>query len=248
MPTPDSVVFDLTRHTLGEIGGSMLHERPWLPSALVTINDQYSSAELGEVLASESAVRSIEEDEVDTSLTAQLRDVFANPKRPDYFALTMQSAIPLADCIRGVYRVLGEKEPRLVAVDTKAGVLYERSRTTTCVAAQRNSENSTLAGLTGCLIDQYLAEGETIVSASQLLLSAGSKYIHVMRARWYHNAHRVNPDIHTMSSDVDLKMQQIGERAALACLGTTNTSTANARHATWMAYLHPLGLQHTSIT
>lgn len=247
MPTYELVPATLCRKNLYEVRANLLLEKPWLAPAVKVINsnsdpslwpinpDAHWDPELDEVNS----------DKYDTSLTAQLRSVLAHKsKKPDFFAFTMLSAIPIADCIKGVYDVLGEPTPTLLAIrarhrEPRANAIYLNGE-------ELDRRGNYLQGMAGCIIDQYEYSGGTLKRAVGTMRSFGANDLSIFRANWFHDAHVINPNINNMSSEICKEMREIGREIGRACMGSTGTARDNDRPPR-AAYLNPMGITFTTL-
>ena len=140
-----------------------------------------------------------------------------NPLDPDVFVLTANSAIPVADAIRGWYDTTGQKIPDLTYVKADRELSVDESQLT---VVQRNILETDIkrlrekyAGSRAIIIDQFVHSGKTIELASRMLGQAGIiADASTLYTKWYNHAFgEIDKD--TMTSEHARFMRRIGQEA-----------------------------------
>lgn len=135
---------------------------------------------------------------------------------PDLYVLTANSAIPVADSIRGWFDVTGDSLPQLeyIRADSKLSSARHGDK------AQRQAiidgevaRFEAYAGARAAIIDQYSFTGSTIALAHRTLERAGLTVVgSTTDAKWYNHA-RGQVDLQAMTSEYAATMRQIGRDA-----------------------------------
>lgn len=133
------------------------------------------------------------------------------------YALTANSAIPLADAIRGYHDELGLPEPAIGYVRANSTLARTKSQPKLedeiLMDALRIHEN--VRGKTIGLIDQYRATGRTLRIGKKILTVAGAKGVRYFDdTRWYDQAIEHEVDKESMTSEHAEFMREIGAKAA----------------------------------
>lgn len=159
----------------------------------------------------------------DISLTRQLSDAYSRMDSQGAFIVTANSAIPVADSIRGFYDELGQPCPQIgfVKADranyTRHHYGYERMRSN--FENERTRLSSQLDGIdTVCVVEEWVMRGATLTYAAEILRAAGLETILGMRGRWYHNVDPSKVSVEGITSVYRRKMHQIGTKACRAAL------------------------------
>jgi hypothetical protein len=173
----------LTASEYDAVARNMLVGNPDLPSAAIEIGIGDRAAELRPWTYDTSFVRQMNE----------LQTVgYVTPTLPDIYAVTRNSAVPVADSIRGYYEHLEQICPPIIGIDAnsvdgyrffhgeKQRLLTERQRVHVAQLA--------IAGTLGahvCIVDQFVATGRTIAVGAELLYASGASQVSAIRGKWY---------------------------------------------------------------
>lgn len=135
--------------------------------------------------------------------------------RPTAFLLTANSAVPVADSIRGYYDELGIDRPvidyiRVPGKGWLSGLLQ------THIEEKRLQYCLNEAGAQVCVVDEYVFSGGTLERARNLLKNIGVTDVTEIRGRWYSQAKRAEIDLDRVTSVHAPKMREIGQKACLA--------------------------------
>jgi hypothetical protein len=155
---------------------------------------------------------------VDTSLDTQLRTITALGK-PDAYLFTADSAIPVADAIRGYYQELGDITPLTDYIEADRGVSYH-SGDYPWLTDEKEKElrrlSKCIKGMSHvCIVEQFVQRGITMQYAANLVHeAAGPDIISGIQGRWYIDAHDV--DKTNLTSPHKTRMQVIGASAAVS--------------------------------
>lgn len=147
--------------------------------------------------------------------TSFLHHMARTALRSDVFLFTENSAIPIADAVRGYFDSMGAKKPVIETV--RANITLSRVRDLMLKTIDEEAERlkGLLTGKNVMVVDQYVETGETLRMAELTAYKAGAARIYTTDfAQWYWNA---NPndisreDISSVHSDF---MHSIGQQAA----------------------------------
>lgn len=141
--------------------------------------------------------------------------------QPDLlYALTVASAIPIADAIRGYHETLDLVEPELIKVHAnRATSLATEPRKASAVLAESRRIEPVVRDRDVLLIDQYIGSGGTLELGRTMLRCAGARGIRSDRSvRWYDQAVHSEVDTDKLTSEHADFMHEIGELAAKASL------------------------------
>lgn len=162
---------------------------------------------------------------VDMSFARQIHDVTARAdvvtggyvtSSPDLFLLTLRSAVPLADAIRGYYEKYGYEPPDITYIKVPKTGNYEEfkkecekeiDRLTPIVSSTTHT----------CIVDQFVATGNTLKQSVALANQAAGNSLSgtVIRGDWYGQANNIGPlSIENMTSRHARFMTEIGHLAA----------------------------------
>jgi phosphoribosylpyrophosphate synthetase len=158
---------------------------------------------------------------VDMSFSSQMKSIFNRQIKwegytlPDAFLFTAYSAIPVAATVRAFYDEKGVEQPAMGSIKTRPDGVERPLRLTGDEThhtfGELAPENIAVEGQNVCLIDQYVSGGITIARAASFLLhTAGVEQLDIIRGQWYQDAHAVQPNIETLSSQLDTYMRMIG--------------------------------------
>jgi len=122
--------------------------------------------------------------EPDRSLSSRLG--FLVNSVPDVVALTLGSAAPIADSIRGIYEAAGVDCPPLVGINSDGTSRWKHAH----IATTRSEEVERLRTLTegrnrAVIIDQFFIRGGSLYHAQELLEDAGVKSTALIKGRWF---------------------------------------------------------------
>jgi hypothetical protein len=164
----------------------------------------------------------------DTSFVRQIIDIDAGLlglSTPDAYAVTLKSAVPVADAIRGFYEVLDRDCPPIIGLETNSSSSFSyynlRGFTSDLSREQKDHIRSLAARFSGAehiaIVDQYVASGRTVLFGAHLLHSAGVQNVSAMRGQWYSDALNFNVDTHNLTAanaDHQAFMRGMGRLAA----------------------------------
>ncbi|MDB5176463.1 MAG: hypothetical protein JWN75_131 [Candidatus Saccharibacteria bacterium] len=141
--------------------------------------------------------------------------------RTDIYLFTANSAVPVADSVRGYYEELGHEVPTLGSV--KANSYNSRYRTAHNYNDVLKSEQERLAPIVEggrvTIVDQYVSQGLTLRFATRIAQEAGAISVDSTdNAEWYTDASVVDAkiDLDTLTSAHKDFMHKIGRSAAQA--------------------------------
>lgn len=149
--------------------------------------------------------------QLDFSLIRQLRHVYR--VRPELFAFTLYSAVPVADIIRSFYAHMNEETPVLTYINTKSD---KKSPAKDHMAREADRlRNLGSAGVRVCIVDQYVNSGNTLIRAKSVLQESGASNINIIAGNWYQHAYRDEVSPERMTSDIHADfMSEIGKNLA----------------------------------
>lgn len=170
----------------------------------------------------------------DYSLRAQLETLVSKLATPGeqtshFYAFTANSAIPVADSIRGYYDELNIGEPTLAAIHIakKANIRppqYADNQYRESVKWIRNAMTKEAEVIqndhpeipkAACVIDQYVSTGSAISRAAGVLHMAGVETVYTISGNWYHDANKYGAiDPIGMTSAFSSEFEDIGRKAA----------------------------------
>lgn len=131
---------------------------------------------------------------------------------PTAFLVTANSAIPIADSIRGFYEELDADLPVIDYIRVPRHSLF---RNLSDYIEKRRLKNSLGdASENVFVIDEYVLTGETLTRAHNLLSSIGIGQHTDIIGRWYGHAKRPDIDMDRLTSSHAKKMREIGRTAA----------------------------------
>jgi hypothetical protein len=145
--------------------------------------------------------------------------VEAAATQPTAFLLTANSAVPVADSIRGYYDELGVAKPVIdyIYVPTplrRSGLirpLIEKIRLQRRLAEAADNVY---------VVDEFVFTGGTLARACNLLESIGIPKPREMRDKWYGQARRAEVDLDRVTSVHAAKMHEIGRKACHGLLAS----------------------------
>lgn len=161
----------------------------------------------------------------DTSFARQIDDIDVGnvgPGVPDAYAVTLNSAVPVADSVRGYYEELGRDCPPIFGLHANShhasyfyifrrGLAHEHSMHVKELEARfRGAANI-------CIIDQNIATGRTMSYGAHLLSLAGVELVTGIRGKWYEGIRPNDVDLTTLTSTDAYErafMNNIGRLAA----------------------------------
>lgn len=143
----------------------------------------------------------------DISLTRQIGRIIK--LEPSIIFFTAQSAIPVADVFRGIYAGLSKKTPQIGIISTKS---QEASSAKSLSKTIRDIQETQNKPVTAMVVDQYVASGDTLAAASQILQAAGlrAELIHPVLGCWFHESDKQSLDPAAVTSPLAPQMYQIG--------------------------------------
>lgn len=135
--------------------------------------------------------------------------------KPELVALTANSAVPVADAVRGWYEEVGEEQPELTYVRanrdlTKKDLSLEEQHTIEQDVERLERE---YAGAHAVIIDQFVETGKTLTLATRMLGRAGLMIVgSTPEAKWYNHAFG-KIDLSRVTSEHASFMRRIGQEA-----------------------------------
>jgi|GEM_PF-1928632 len=136
---------------------------------------------------------------------------------PEVFVLTVSSAIPVADAIRGWYDTMGKQYPEITYVNANRDLSEDELSLTLEQRELIESDITRLGqrylGARAIIIDQYVHSGKTLDLASRTLGKAGLIQTgSTSQARWYNHAFgQIDRD--SMTSEHAEFMRRVGREA-----------------------------------
>lgn len=131
---------------------------------------------------------------------------------PTAFLLTANSAVPVADSIRGFYEELGAELPVIDYIRVPKPTLRPRLLLPT-IERMRLRHNLRDASDNVYVVDEFVSRGRTIKRARQLLQSIGIEDIASIQGKWYGQAKRNELDLDRTTSIHAERMRTIGRKA-----------------------------------
>ena len=138
-----------------------------------------------------------------------------NQPVPDVIALTMYSAIPLADTLRGIFKEAGLHLPVLVGIKANRVMAHidnvahdfpviteEVKRVSRVIEGAKNA----------VVIDQYSYKGNTIRFGKELLLRSGIERCDMIAGLWYQSARIADVQTVALTSNYSKQMEDIGRK------------------------------------
>jgi adenine/guanine phosphoribosyltransferase-like PRPP-binding protein len=131
--------------------------------------------------------------------------------QPSAFLLTANSAVPVADSIRGFYDELGVEAPLVdyILAPRKSGLFGAVIR----AEKLRLSRQLQAAGENVYVVDDFVMTGSTLARAKKLLLDIGVQQVSYSNGRWYNDAKRSEINLDGVTSVHAPKMYEIGQKA-----------------------------------
>lgn len=151
---------------------------------------------------------------IPTSFTGVM-DYFVN-EACDVYALTANSALPLADAIRAYHQALGMPSPDFVAV-------YANSRNSRHLAdtleevvdLESMRLEPELAGKRVAILDQFVGSGHTVMLATAIANAAGARSaVAALGPQWYDDANLSEISADTLTSIHADFLKRVGNAAA----------------------------------
>ena len=117
---------------------------------------------------------------------------------PDAYLFTMNSAVPVADAVRGYYETLDQPKPALLPIRGKRSHEHYVD-----VLADKNNEAPMIKNKKVVIVDQYCDTGDTIANAKKLAFAAGAKAVMTTSShtRWYHQYNNDSSNEHVVGHD-----------------------------------------------
>ena len=150
----------------------------------------------------------------DMSFTRQLHEVVDAIVQPHFF-LTANSAIPVADSIRGFYAAAMQQTPPIDYIRADFRAASKFWATNQLSAAECHRLKHTRMGLqeTAVVVDQRVCSGQTIGYGARLLFSVGFSDVVALRGDWY-NDHSTSSELREQVSSTHSKFMKAVGRAA----------------------------------
>lgn len=163
----------------------------------------------------------------DTSFARQMNDLnklgSSAQSVPDIYAVTLNSAVPVSDSIRGYHKQLEQACPPIIGIDANSvdGFRFFLGEKQRQLSARQRSHVAELA-LAGtkdayvCLVDQYVVSGRTIAIAAEMLYASGAGQVTAIRGKWYTDAMKPpkKAEIQSLTSRHASFMHDVGRLAA----------------------------------
>jgi hypothetical protein len=160
----------------------------------------------------------------DTSFARQMAELVIGDLAPEAYLVTANSAIPVADSIRGFFEELGQTSPPIYPINANSEDSWsyyfpgEGHDTSRVYANEVKRLNCLLEGFDNvCVVDQYVFSGRTISFAAQMMRSAGVEgNIGGIRGLWYNGISYQDIDHHNLCAGdpyVSAHMKAIGRKA-----------------------------------
>lgn len=139
--------------------------------------------------------------------------------QPDVFLVTANSAIPIADSIRGFYEVLGIEPPLVGYININRHFNPDNEADTTTRDEEAKRLIEVLDGAERvCVVEEYVDLGRSLKNAEEILRMAGAVTITAVRGRWYRQWDRLGStsglDFDSVSSSLREDMLAIGRKSA----------------------------------
>lgn len=159
----------------------------------------------------------------DISLTRQIGRIIR--LEPSIIFFTAHSAIPVADVFRGIYAGLSKKTPQIGIINTKSQDEFSTKDLDTTI---RDIQEIHSKPATAMVVDQYVASGNTLATASHILQAAGlqAEHIYPVLGCWFHEADKQSLDTSAVTSLLAPQMYQIGIDIVKS-VQNTNSSVIN---------------------
>ncbi|HSW85060.1 MAG TPA: hypothetical protein VLF79_00400 [Candidatus Saccharimonadales bacterium] len=144
------------------------------------------------------------------SFTEQMaRAVLSEPLA---FFVTVNSAIPVADSIRGFYEEIDVEPPIIDSIKVPRSAFF--SNISKYIEKKRMSRvlPETIGRI--YVVDECVSRGATLNRAEDLLSEIGNYKVGKIRGKWYVHARRKDIDVDRVTSIHASKMQAIGRQAA----------------------------------
>jgi len=135
--------------------------------------------------------------------------------KPEVFALTANSAVPVADAIRGWYDEIGEEQPELTYVRANRDLTQENLSLEEQNVVEQDIKRleREYADARAVIIDQFVCSAKTLNLATCMLGRAGLMVMDgTHEARWYNHAFG-DIDLTNMTSEHAPFMRWIGREA-----------------------------------
>ncbi len=130
---------------------------------------------------------------------------------PDVVALTIRSAVPVADVVRGVYEAAEVSLPTIIGVNsnTDARYLYREYPRKRSAEVERLKELVASAS-SAVVLDQFVKTGDTINYTRQLLKEAGVKECASIKGSWYEESDSEMTYVDNLTSPFAEQLRLIG--------------------------------------
>ncbi|HSH18433.1 MAG TPA: hypothetical protein VK978_03540 [Candidatus Saccharimonadales bacterium] len=151
---------------------------------------------------------------VPVSFSDQIAEI--SKQSPEAYLVTANSAVPVADSIRGYYDTLGIRAPYIGYIRADR----ETSKLTGKRTERRNEEMARLAPLIGgmscvSIVEQFVDKGHTLTLAREILIGLNVKRLPSFeQSNWYHDADPDEINLANVTSMHADKMYDIGRQAA----------------------------------
>lgn len=141
---------------------------------------------------------------------------------PDAYAVTLRSAVPVADTLRGFFEA-GEREcPPLLGLETNKAASTNFYRDAKSLTAAQDAHVAELTARFGgadhiCIVEQFVSTGQTLGFGAHMLGLAGVKRVSAIRGSWYHETQNHTVDVDGLTSyhgDQQAFMRGVGRLAA----------------------------------
>jgi len=152
---------------------------------------------------------------VRATYTHQQKDIF-KILEPTTYLFTANSAVPLADTIRGFYEGLGQPEPQIgyIRANRQASQGSDEIRIRRVREEAERLGPWMLRGARVCIVEQYANSGATVRLAEEIVCTAGINHLASIQGDWYEDALPADIDLESVSSSHREFLTAVGHSAA----------------------------------
>lgn len=214
----------LTQREYPNISALMVHGQPERPNAALAVNPFEEPIGLGYR-------------RYDTGFSSQIDQVEhyyseLDPEiesAPTAYAVTLSSAVPVADAIRSYYHTLGKTCPPIVGINVNSvdGLKYYDDKSPQNLSANHRTHVAKLSSAIQnpshvCLVEQYVCSGRTLALGGILLRAAGATHVTAIRGKWYGEVKKHTLNLTDLTSEHKDFMSKVGRLSAQNALLQTN--------------------------
>ena len=132
---------------------------------------------------------------------------------PDVIAVTLNTAVPVADAVRGMYEEAGVSTPPIIGIRANREKAFIHKIAPDAPEVKIEYERIarlTKGSKTSVIIDEFIDNGDTSRYAQTLMLRAGFETCSIVAGKWYQYISSSELDVPNLTSSYAKFMNEIG--------------------------------------